>query len=173
MEGPSTDFDARRFATLNGLGANIKSRLEIAFFNEFGEEEAGIDGGGLFKEFLTSLSKEAFDTDRGLWRANTAQELYPAPHAYALESRNLAWYTFLGRIVGKAAYEGILLEAPFALFFISKWLGKQSFFDDLASLDPELYQGLVHLKSYEGDFSDLALTFCVDDDGALGRSSCD
>ena len=46
---------------------------------------AGIDGGGVFKEFFTSLCKEVFDTDRGLWLANVKNELYPNPHAYATE----------------------------------------------------------------------------------------
>ena len=48
---------------------------------------AGIDGGGVFKEFFTSLCKEAFDTDRGLWLANKKNELYPNPHAYATEGK--------------------------------------------------------------------------------------
>ena len=37
--------------------------------------------------------------------------------------------------------------------------------DDLASLDPELYNGLVYLKNYVGDVRDLSLTFAVDEDG--------
>jgi hypothetical protein len=45
----------------------------------------GIDGGGLFKEFLTSLSKEVFDTNRGLWLVTDENELYPNPHSYAKE----------------------------------------------------------------------------------------
>ena len=49
---------------------------------------AGIDGGGVFKEFFTSLCQEVFDTDRGLWLANTKNELYPNPHAYATEGRS-------------------------------------------------------------------------------------
>jgi len=48
-------------------------------------DRAGIDGGGVFKEFFTSLCKEVFDTDRGLWLANKKNELYPNPHAYATE----------------------------------------------------------------------------------------
>ena len=39
--------------------------------------------------------------------------------------------------------------------------------DDLASLDPELYDGLVKLKTYDGNVSDLGLTFSVDDEGAM------
>ena len=48
---------------------------------------AGIDGGGVFKEFFTSLCKEVFDTDRGLWLANKKNELYPNPHSYATERK--------------------------------------------------------------------------------------
>lgn len=46
----------------------------------------------------------------------------------------------------------------------SQWLGKQSYLDDLASLDTELYQGLIFLKHYSGDLADLALNFTVTQD---------
>ena len=36
--------------------------------------------------------------------------------------------------------------------------------DDLASLDPQLYQGLVFLKHYPGDPEDLSLNFTVAED---------
>jgi ubiquitin-protein ligase E3 C len=39
----------------------------------------------VFKEFFTSLCKAVFDADRGLWLANVKNELYPNPHAYAIE----------------------------------------------------------------------------------------
>lgn len=108
------------YAHLNGLGPALKATIEIVFIDEHGLEESGIDGGGLFKELLTSLSKEAFDTDRGLWLANKQQELYPNPHAYARESTQLSWFQFVGRILGKALYEGILVDVRFAAFFLSK-----------------------------------------------------
>ena len=34
--------------------------MRVSFINEFGAEEAGMDQGGLFKEFLTDLAKAAF-----------------------------------------------------------------------------------------------------------------
>ncbi|KAG9045954.1 hypothetical protein FS837_005354 [Tulasnella sp. UAMH 9824] len=154
------------YDTLNGLGPKLKRRIRITFIDQFGNEESGIDGGGVFKEFLTSsgsLSKEAFDTDRGLWLATRQQALYPNPHSYARESHQLSWYRFIGRILGKALYEGILVDVSFATFFLAKWLGKQSYLDDLASLDQELYQGLIFLKHYDGNVEDLSLNFTVTD----------
>lgn len=92
----------------------------------------------MFKEFLTELCKEVFDTDRGLWLANQKNELYPNPHTYATEcmsfrfsiryrsdvvscvASSLAWYRFVGRILGKALYEGILIDVAFAGFFLAK-----------------------------------------------------
>jgi ubiquitin-protein ligase E3 C len=48
-----------------------------------------------------------------------------------------------------------------------QWLGKQSFLDDLASLDPDLYQGLIFLKHYIGNPEDLALNFTVAEEGTF------
>ncbi|SNX81740.1 related to ubiquitin protein ligase e3 [Melanopsichium pennsylvanicum] len=155
------------FASLAALGPELKKPLEIVFVDKFGQPEPGIDGGGLFKEFLTSLVREAFDTNRGLWKATDAQELYPNPHTYAQSGEQLDWYEFLGRVIGKALYEGILVDAKFAGFFLSKMLGKQSFLDDLGSidsLDKELYKGLISLKNYQGNVEDLSLNFTVTDE---------
>lgn len=55
----------------------------------------------------------------------------------------------------------------FAGFFLAKWLGKQSYLDDLVTLDPELYKGLVYLKDVEGSIDHLALNFAITHDGEL------
>ncbi|TIA87455.1 hypothetical protein E3P99_03162 [Wallemia hederae] len=149
------------FNQLNIPGSQLKGKVFIRFFDQWGNLEAGVDGGGLFKEFLTSLAKEVFDTDRGLWLSNEKRLLYPNPHSYAKEPSQLDWYRFLGKIIGKALYSGILLDVGFAEFFLAKWNGRHSHLDDLASLDPQLYDGLLYLKNYPGDPQDLALTFAA------------
>ncbi|ESK89887.1 hypothetical protein Moror_802 [Moniliophthora roreri MCA 2997] len=142
---------------------DLKKGVEIVFMDRWGEEEAGIDGGGVFKEFLTSLSKEVFDTDRGLWQVNRERELYPATGSLAIETHSLNWYRFIGRILGKAMYDGILVDVAFANFFLGKWLSRtHTSLDDLASLDPDLYNGLVFLKHYPKEkVEDLSLTFVI------------
>lgn len=102
----------------------------------------------MFKEFLTSLAKEVFDSDRGLWLSTNQHELYPNPHSYATDSmriphmlpvlalidlsplvHSLAWFRFVGRILGKALYEGILVDVAFAGFFLAK-VGRTTIFKD-------------------------------------------
>jgi len=59
------------------------------------------------------------------------------------------------------------VDVAFAGFFLAKWLGKQSYLDDLVTLDPELYEGLVYLKNIEGPIDHLALNFAITHDGEL------
>ncbi|OAD05313.1 hypothetical protein MUCCIDRAFT_140782 [Mucor lusitanicus CBS 277.49] len=147
------------FDQLGSLGVELKNKVAISFVDEFGLEEAGIDGGGVFKEFLTGLSKEAFNVNYGLFTATPEQLLYPNPSFYATEPQQLEYFKFLGLIIGKAVYEGILLDVAFAEFFLKKCLGKVNYLDDLSSLDPELYKGLLAVKNYDGNVEDLSLDF--------------
>ena len=66
---------------------------------------------------------------------------------------------FIGRILGKAVLEGICVDIPFAPFFIGKLFGRVSKVEDLHILDPQLYDNLMFMKHYDGDVTDLALTF--------------
>ncbi|KAI1768636.1 hypothetical protein GGR53DRAFT_477811 [Hypoxylon sp. FL1150] len=176
------------------LGDGLKEPMQITFVDQFDQPEAGIDGGGVTKEFLTSVTDEAFSPGsdgHGLFATNSQNLLYPNPTAfdnlaevlrYQKHSENDAnWresmadlakrYEFLGRVVGKCMYEGILIDKAFAGFFLLKWAasGQGSLTDhranlnDLRDLDPELYQGLINLKNYPGQVIDLSLDFTITD----------
>ena len=65
-------------------------------------------------------------------------------------------------VVGKAIYEGILLKANFAPFFLNRFSDHGNTVDDLRFLDPTLYQNLLYLKSH--DCTELGLTFSLSED---------
>ncbi|KAL0305261.1 UNVERIFIED_CONTAM: E3 ubiquitin-protein ligase UPL6 [Sesamum angustifolium] len=46
----------------------------------------------------------------------------------------------------RQCFEGILVDIPFATFFLSKLKQKYNYLNDLPSLDPELYRHLIFLK---------------------------
>lgn len=48
--------------------STILVQIRITFINEFGVEEAGIDGGGIFKDFMESVTRAAFDVQYGLFK---------------------------------------------------------------------------------------------------------
>ncbi|KAL8822455.1 MAG: hypothetical protein Q9191_006808 [Dirinaria sp. TL-2023a] len=179
------------------LGEGLKEPIQIKFVDSFGTEEEGIDGGGVTKEFLTSVTNETFNATSGLefFVENDQHLLYPNPsavderrdfltvaglketdHEYTSSMRDLLKrYEFLGRIVGKCLYEGILVDVHFAPFFLLKWAltggtnaatGESSYranINDLRDLDEGLYQGLLKLKNYPGNVEDFSLTFEIDD----------
>ncbi|KAG2874282.1 hypothetical protein PC114_g25359, partial [Phytophthora cactorum] len=106
--------------------AALKSRVKVTFVNEQGLEEAGIDGGGVFKEYMDSLTKCAFSPEYGFFLETEEHLLYPNPGAkYIVDTRKEALdrYRFLGRVLAKAVYENILVEPQFAAFFLNKLLG--------------------------------------------------
>jgi hypothetical protein len=151
-------------ALANAPPEQLRGRVRVSFVSEVGTEEAGVDGGGMFKEFLEQVVKEGFDTGAGLFCATTDRRLYPNPHAAAAVPGGLALLEFLGRMVGKALWEGILLELPLAPFFLKKVRGAPCDVDDLPTLDPQLARSLASLKEYTGgDVSELGLTFSLTD----------
>lgn len=45
----------------------------MTFVNELGVEEAGIDGGGIFKDFMENITRAAFDVQYGLFKVHIHQ----------------------------------------------------------------------------------------------------
>lgn len=163
------------------LGPALKEPISITFVDRFDNPEPGIDGGGVTKEFLTSVTNQAFapSDDTNLFAENENHFLYPNPSA--VEDRKellretgftddlptfrdhvtslLQRYEFLGRVIGKCLYEGILVDISFAGFFLLKWAltggpglgpresGYRANLNDLRDFDESLYQGLVSFST--------------------------
>ncbi len=176
------------------LGEGLKEPIQITFVDQFDTVEAGIDGGGVTKEFLTSITNEAFRSEDGqaLFVTNDQNLLYPNPASVdeckellkqaGVKETDPDWnenitdllrrYEFLGRVVGKCLYEGILVDIGFAGFFLLEWAtsgnsGYRPGINDLRDLDEGLYQGLLQLKNYPGNVQDFSLDFTITDEIAL------
>lgn len=150
----------------------LKGVIRVRFINEQGLDEAGIDQDGVFKEFLEETIKRVFDPSLNLFRVTTEERLYPSPTSH-LQDNHLQLFEFIGRMLGKAVYEGIVVDVPFATFFLSQVAGQTqqalySCMDELPSLDKDLYRSLTYIKHHQGDVSELDLSFSVDED-VLGR----
>ncbi|KAK2448472.1 E3 ubiquitin-protein ligase UPL7 [Trifolium repens] len=140
---------------------DLRGLIRVTFVNEFGVEEAGIDGGGIFKDFMENITRASFDVQYGLFKETADHLLYPNPGSGMIHEQHLQFFHFLGTLLAKAMFEGILVDLPFATFFLSKLKQKHNYLNDLPSLDPELYRHLIFLKRYEGDISELELYFVI------------
>lgn len=140
---------------------DMKHRVRIQFINNVGLEEAGIDGGGIFKEFINEVIKTAFDPNRGFFLLTADNTLYPNPQVHLLVPNFADHYYFIGRLVGKAILENILVDLPLAEFFLAKILVDRASAHYLKSLDPVLYRNLLYLRDYQGDVQDLGLDFTL------------
>uniref|UniRef100_W5MA15 Ubiquitin-protein ligase E3B n=1 Tax=Lepisosteus oculatus TaxID=7918 RepID=W5MA15_LEPOC len=156
---------------------SIKGVIRVKFVNDLGVDEAGIDQDGVFKEFLEEIIKKVFNPALNLFRTTSGNErLYPSPTSYIHEN-HLQLFEFVGKMLGKAVYEGIVVDVPFASFFLSQVLGHHhstfySSIDELPSLDSEFYKNLTSIKKrYDGDVSDLGLTLSYDED-VMGQLVC-
>ncbi|KAM3582061.1 hypothetical protein VKS41_005493 [Umbelopsis sp. WA50703] len=139
--------------------------IRVSFVNELGAEEAGIDQGGPFKEFISQLSALAFSPAFGLFSSTSVEHLlFPSPSSYVHGTDHADLFRFMGKVLAKAVYEGILVDAPFASFFLAKLLGRNIFIEQLQELDADMFRNLMFLKKYEGDVEDLCLTYSADMD---------
>nr|VDD46119.1 unnamed protein product [Brassica oleracea] len=140
---------------------DLRGSIRVTFVNELGVEEAGIDGGGIFKDFMEKITRAAFDVQYGLFKETVDHMLYPNPGSGMVHDQHLQFFHFLGTLLAKAMFEGILVDIPFATFFLSKLKHKYNYLNDLPSLDPELYKHLIFLKRYKGNIAELELYFVI------------
>ena len=170
-------------SSLRALGSfrssRLKNRIQIQFISESGVPEAGIDGGGLFKEFLEELCGIGFDANPegiGLFTSTSAELLVPSPCADVTLGRDLSlsYFHFMGKILGKAVYERILVETEFSPVFLNILLGRVNQTDDLIHLDSALHRSLMQMKRYMSSgksIEDLGLFFevsrCLNDKSFL------
>jgi hypothetical protein len=96
---------ADAYEQLHDVGAKLKGMVKVGFTSEQGYTEAGIDGGGLFKEFIDSFAKEAFSPSCGLFIPTSHQLLTPNPSSAMMGSNHLRYFNFVGKILGKSLYE--------------------------------------------------------------------
>jgi hypothetical protein len=162
-------LDASR-AVLALSPAALQRQVRVRFINAEGLPEPGIDQRGVFKEFLEETVKALLAPATHLAEATPARTLLPLPAAQleawaALvttpELAPLRLWQLLGRLLGKAVREDLVLDVPLAPVFLGTLQGARPTLTDLAAVDPELYRSLLMVKDYTGDLDDLALTFAV------------
>ncbi|THH30438.1 hypothetical protein EUX98_g3760 [Antrodiella citrinella] len=140
-------------------GEQIKfGKLSIRFY-----DEEGVDAGGVTREWFQILARQMFDPNYALFQPCAADRLtYQPNRASNVNPEHLSFFKFVGRVIGKAIYDGRLLDAYFARSLYRQILDKPVDYRDVEWVDPEYYNSLCWIL--ENDPSALELTFSVEAD---------
>jgi len=119
-------------------GQEMQGRLTVQF-----QGEEGIDAGGVTREWYTVLAREMFNVENALFVTvgNNSATFQPNPNSY-VHPDHLSYFKFIGRVVGKALYDGQLLDAHFARSFYKHMLGVTITYEDIEAIDPDYYKNL-------------------------------
>ncbi|RAL53528.1 hypothetical protein DM860_015565 [Cuscuta australis] len=136
----------------------LKGRLTVHF-----QGEEGIDAGGLTREWYQLLSRVIFDKGALLFTTVGNESTFqPNPNS-VYQTEHLSYFKFVGRVVGKALFDGQLLDVHFTRSFYKHILGSKVTYHDIEAIDPDYFKNLKWLL--ENDISDiLDLTFSIDAD---------
>ncbi|CAD6191484.1 unnamed protein product [Caenorhabditis auriculariae] len=155
-------------APVPGNSIDLRRPMLVRMVNWTGINEEGVDGGGIFREFLSELLKTAFEPSRGVFQYTHDRLLYPNPVApLVLGSDYYRHFHFLGRMLAKSIYEKQLAELRFAEFFIIQLLGNHRGAEDvdlqhMKSFDPLLFKQLRNLSFLSSEqLEDLQLDFSI------------
>jgi hypothetical protein len=130
-------------------------------FNVQFDEEEGIDAGGLTREWLQLLTREVFKPDYGFFVRNADGVTY-LPNATKIAGQ-VDMFRFVGRLLGKALCDGLLLDAHFSRSIYKHMLGVPVGVGDLEAVDPSYYRSLHMMLEMDQPLEDLGmeLTFTV------------
>jgi len=123
--------------------------------------EIGIDAGGLAREWFQLVTEEIFNPDMGLWLPSAsnqmAMRINPASEISCPED-HLIYFRFLGRVLGKALFDGQLVAGHMVRHLYKHILGWPVMFEDLEIPDEGYYNSLKSLLEVD-DMEDMCLDF--------------
>ncbi|KAI4119480.1 MAG: hypothetical protein LQ345_000634 [Seirophora villosa] len=141
-------------------GDEIKyGKLSIRFH---GEE--GVDAGGVSREWFQVLSRQMFNPDYALFVPVASDRTTFHPNKLSkVNEEHLDFFKFIGRIIGKALYEGRSLDCHFSRAVYKRILGKSVSIKDMETLDLDYYKSLLWML--ENDITEIITeTFSMETD---------
>ena len=126
--------------------------------------EPAKDAGGVAREWYDQLTKTLFNADFGLFKTCSDMSSFQINSSSGLfNDHHLLYFHFAGRLMGKAMFDGQLVDAHLSRPLYKHLLGHPILSADLEFVDSELYGNLRMLPSLdEDDIEDLCKTFCVE-----------
>lgn len=126
--------------------------------------EEGVDAGGVTREWFHVLARGMFNPNYALFIPVAADRTTFHPNRLSgVNSEHLMFFRFIGRIIGKALYEGRVLDCHFSRAVYKCLLGRAVSIKDMETLDLDYYKSLLWML--ENDITDIITeTFALETD---------
>lgn len=134
-----------------------KGKLDVNFIGKDGSVEGSADAGGPTREWYAEISRHIVNTQYGLFIRSDDGAVQPNPDSGSINTNHLDYFNFVGKVVGKALWDGNLLNAHFTRGFYKQILGRKITMRDMEALDHTYYKGLMEL--HNGNADDFGVTF--------------
>eukprot|EP00931_Biecheleriopsis_adriatica_P057387 TRINITY_DN34032_c0_g1_i1.p1 TRINITY_DN34032_c0_g1~~TRINITY_DN34032_c0_g1_i1.p1 ORF type:complete len:831 (-),score=236.30 TRINITY_DN34032_c0_g1_i1:94-2586(-) len=133
--------------------AEFRKKLRVAF-----EGEAGVDEGGVKKEFFQLLVEQLYDPNYAMFNYNSSNKTYWF-NPGSFES-NLQFEMF-GVLLGLAIYNTVILDIRFPTIVYQKLLAEDPFgniecsIDTLVDIQPDMAKSLLGMLEFEGNVEEV------------------
>lgn len=157
-------FEVARATVLNDTFKHMAKMgeevLKLRFQVEY-KGEAGIDSGGLVKDWFLHVSRALVATEEGLF-CKTDDKAHVQFNNNHFKENHLSWFKFAGKLVGKAIYDRHTVDVRFNEIIYKHLLKKEIDFADMKRIDPVFCKSLEWMQTH--DITDVIFeTFSVEE----------
>lgn len=137
--------------------SQLKKELKVKFLNE-----EAVDEGGVKREFFQLIVKDLFNPNYGMFEYDNDTNYHWFNSLTFVSNMD---YELVGKILGIAIYNKVILDLHFPRVIYKKLLNKKIDFRDLKETFPEIGNSLERLLKYDGDVeNDFGLDFTIQED---------
>jgi E3 ubiquitin-protein ligase HUWE1 len=134
-------------------GKGILGRLEVTYV-----DEDGYDAGGLTRHWFTSVVRELFNPNYGLFIPTENGRSFVANRSSMFVNQNaLGYFEFAGQVIARALIDNCQVDAHLSHGLLKQLLGRPNTLRDIQDISVDVYDSLLWVL--QNDPEDAELTF--------------
>lgn len=123
----------------------------------------------LAQEWFALVTESVCDVSRGLWRSSKVEDvgLQINPWSGMIHTDHLDWFRFMGRVIGKALFDGHKIPNQIIPYIYKFLVGSNLTLLDLKQCDRRYYDVVKNLETTQ-DVGDLGMNFTLIEEDPFG-----
>lgn len=159
-------FHQHDFLERDTSGALVNLRLRPLRVKFRGE--AGVDEGGVRREYLGAVTRAFCDPDFALFKLTCDNDYtYQINECSGINPDHLHFFELFGKLLAMAMIQEVPIEVRFNTGFYKQLLGMPLDFDDLEAIDRELYVSMRWVQDNDPEGMDFVFSTTVDHFGEM------